>query len=363
MKELPIEEKAKRYDEALEKSKRLYEQGTITESLAYIFPELKESEDESIRKEMISYFKQTNYDNAHTWNGINLNKFVAWLEKQYADPIKEYWRGYNEGKQYVLDKYAELEKQGKIVDYYEDRLDECACKYFNKGYKHALEKQGEYAENKKFLASEKRDFGYFNETTDKVEPKFHEGEWIISDTVNKDYHICKITGIKDGNYTIESIYGYKGYNQFDVFDNVYRLWTIQDAKDGDVLAREPIEGFHPPFVAIYKKQNEEDFGSYCFIGFDGKFYKGEDGHSTEEVHPATKEQRNTLMKAMANAGYTFDFEKKELNKIGSKPIEWSEEDEYYRNIILYILNNECVGKTDKENAINWLKSLKSHNEC
>jgi len=38
-----------------------------------------------------------------------------------------------------------------------------------------------------------------------------------------------------------------------------------------------------------------------------------------------------------------------------EPAEWSEEDEYYRNIILYILNNECVGKTDKEDAINWLK--------
>ena len=59
---------------------------------------------------------------------------------------------------------------------------------------------------------------------DKVKPKFHEGEWIISDTVDKDYRICKITGIKDGNYTIESTCGYKGYNQFDVFDTVYKLW-------------------------------------------------------------------------------------------------------------------------------------------
>lgn len=39
--------------------------------------------------------------------------------------------------------------------------------------------------------------------------------------------------------------------------------------------------------------------------------------------------------------------------------KWSEEDEYYYGIIQYILNNECVGKTDKENAISWLKSLKN----
>lgn len=35
-----------RYKEALERAKRLYEKGTITESLGYIFPELKESEDD-----------------------------------------------------------------------------------------------------------------------------------------------------------------------------------------------------------------------------------------------------------------------------------------------------------------------------
>ena len=37
-----------------------------------------------------------------------------------------------------------------------------------------------------------------------------------------------------------------------------------------------------------------------------------------------------------------------------KPAEWREEDEYFQ----YVLINECVGKTYKENAINWLKSLK-----
>ena len=33
------------------------------------------------------------------------------------------------------------------------------------------------------------------------------------------------------------------------------------------------------------------------------------------LKPATKEQRDTLEKAMTDAGYTFDFEKKELKKI------------------------------------------------
>jgi len=73
MKKLSIEEKAKRYDEALEKSKILYEQGTITESLCYVFPELKESEDENIRKELIKFVKV---------NIPNEERYIAWLEKQ-----------------------------------------------------------------------------------------------------------------------------------------------------------------------------------------------------------------------------------------------------------------------------------------
>ena len=34
----------------------------------------------------------------------------------------------------------------------------------------------------------------------------------------------------------------------------------------------------------------------------------------EDVKPATKEQRDTLMKAIADAGYIFDFDKKKLKK-------------------------------------------------
>ena len=41
---------------------------------------------------------------------------ITWLEKQNSNADNannEYWRGYREGKQEVIDKYAELEKQGE----------------------------------------------------------------------------------------------------------------------------------------------------------------------------------------------------------------------------------------------------------
>ena len=80
--------------------------------------------------------------------------------------------------------------------------------------------------------------------------------------------------------------------------------------------------------------------------------------------PATKEQRDTLMKAMAEAGYAFDFEKKELKKIEPQPA-WSDEDEKRIKNILSVLDVQVCwdGATLKkmnpyQKEINWLKSLK-----
>ena len=112
MKELSIEEKAKAYDEALKKSKRLYEQGTITESLCYVFPELKESEDERIKKELIGFLKEEEAKaDITSKRSETLCKYIVWLEKQYQTFTKKdvddaYLKGICNTKQ-------ELEKQGE----------------------------------------------------------------------------------------------------------------------------------------------------------------------------------------------------------------------------------------------------------
>lgn len=71
------EEKAKAYDEALERAKGMHEEGMMAERLEYLFPELAEIKDEKIKKSLI------NYINAHG-NGGDFTKeeYIAWLEKQ-----------------------------------------------------------------------------------------------------------------------------------------------------------------------------------------------------------------------------------------------------------------------------------------
>ena len=100
MKELTIEQKAQRYDEGIEKLRNFYrDYDTVSclidvkEELANLFPELKESEeseDDSIRKELIEQvvYIVPNNDEVNSEGNVlptyqkRIDKYRAWLEKQ-----------------------------------------------------------------------------------------------------------------------------------------------------------------------------------------------------------------------------------------------------------------------------------------
>lgn len=81
-----IEEKAKAYDEALDRAKAYHRNelaGSRKEMMEYIFPELRESEDEKIRKFLIDYFTSYKIGNVATkLNGYRIDDILAYLEKQ-----------------------------------------------------------------------------------------------------------------------------------------------------------------------------------------------------------------------------------------------------------------------------------------
>lgn len=101
----------------------------------------------------------------------------------------------------------------------------------------------------------------------------------------------------------------------------WHLWAIQDAKDGDVLFTSSTAS-HETFIfkSIDEKGNAE-----CYFAYDS-----EDGFREGKYHfigsainckPATKEQRDLLFQKMREAGYEWDDEKKELKKIEQKPVD------------------------------------------
>ena len=78
MKELTIEQKAKRYDDVIRKAKITLDcctfDSTITEHVVYdIFPELKKSDDNTIRNAIIDFFESQ--DNNTTYSLIPKKRY------------------------------------------------------------------------------------------------------------------------------------------------------------------------------------------------------------------------------------------------------------------------------------------------
>lgn len=92
MKELPIEEKAKRYDEAIERANSLLSGNQLGNAWIYkLLPELKESEDERIRKGLIKAVSVTLKGNKLLGTDVIREEALDWLRKQKPDPRQEYF--------------------------------------------------------------------------------------------------------------------------------------------------------------------------------------------------------------------------------------------------------------------------------
>ena len=265
-------------------------------------PELKESEDESMVKfikNQLFNIKKTITENYEL--DAKLTNAICWLEKQCEQKIK-----------------TPEESLGIDSDTYNKIVDECI-----------------YGEQKPI---------------DKVEPNFNVGDWVVY--CNDDVDL--ITGIEENGYCINN----SGYIPFICASDI-RLWTIQDAKDGDVLAWDDSK-----CIALFKNIYDEDsFNSYGFVGgCTGTFGSRQSYHDIEGAHPATKEQRDLLFHKMHEAGYEWDAENKELIKIEHKTA-WSEKYNEHVNSLLKRLDGLCRKEfTTTRFAINedenWLKSLK-----
>ena len=82
MKELSIEEKAKAYDEVIERANSLLSGNELGNAWIYkLLPGLRESEDEKIRKALISILK-SDFEKDTTIYDISVGNIIAWLEKQ-----------------------------------------------------------------------------------------------------------------------------------------------------------------------------------------------------------------------------------------------------------------------------------------
>ena len=156
-------------------------------------------------------------------------------------------------------------------------------------------------------------------SADKVEPKFKKGDWIIYRDEGCT-EILRIIGVTGTNYLCIDISDdyCRNLNINFIDSHNYRLWTIQDAKHGDVLEF----GDHRRLVTgilsfVNKTTGKVDVS--CLLEGDkfkvGIFYNLD----TVKPHPATKEQRDTLFTKMKEAGYMWDVESKQILSLKAEP--------------------------------------------
>ena len=245
-------EKAKAYDEAIERTKKIYGNGIIEE----IFPELKEEDAERIRKNCIHFLELQKQHHAATFE---IEECIDWLEKQ-----------------------------GKISP--------------------ILSNSSNTGKNEQ-------------KSDDNVEPKFKVGNWY---QCTKSFYGKGVIFTKNTAYyctqkgCLQDEYGCHIAIVKDLYDN-FKLWTIQDAKDGDVLANDHHILILKELVYDWSSSGTPySVKAYCGIKPNGNFEIGKDNWcfcGTLHIHPATKEQRDALMKAMNDAGYKWNTETKTLGKL------------------------------------------------
>ena len=123
-------------------------------------------------------------------------------------------------------------------------------------------------------------------------PKFHGGDWIVwQDKCYKvNYNGC--------GYELVDQDGFSTSIEYGTIDEGAHLWTIDDAKDHDILT---VDG--RPFIYCC---NNNYKGNYCCIDSDGKFRPNLDfGFNGKTILPATKEQRDLILQMSENTPLNY----------------------------------------------------------
>ena len=253
----------------------------------------EESEDEKIRKILVGFFKGYKEEDtigSETFNGIPTDNILAWLEKQSkCNPYSGTSFEYNDHTwgMCARDNGVEITLDGELKAFLSPK----------RSFIHPIHLQTSIESIPPIQKPA-------NET--KIKSKFHEGDWIVFNGFT-----LLIEEVVQGYYRTVSINGIHNSYDWDI-DNLARLWTIQDAKYGDVLTcysscndenGKPLEQ-----VGKLKRYIGKHGGcSNCFLAQIGIDWNGNiktDMYmGSPDIFPATKEQRDYFFAETSKAGF------------------------------------------------------------
>ena len=277
------------------KAKKLYDSANADQRyvLESLFPELKESEEDKnkrIIKDIKYILAKERFQKEVETPYIEM---LAWLEKQgeqqlngtfiNADDVRE---DFIQEVYRVLDADSTNDRANQIIDAF-DNLPTVV--YSNQGEQ---------------------------KPADKAEPKFKVGDWVIVDD-GRTGRIIECT--KDfADVDLE-------FSCLSTRVNNIRSWTIQDAKDGDLIY---VGTEEKGIQAIFHEYKNKTIFFHCYLCFD--FAQG--GYmpigDVELVYPLQKTHYKRFFEKMHEKGFEWDADKKELKKIEQKSDDLPKGEDY-----------------------------------
>lgn len=396
---MTIEEKAKAYDEALERAKAYHRNelaGSRKEMMEYIFPQLCESDDEKIRKALIDGVSQIRCK-----GDVTREQMIAYLERQKEQPIsaeevlaRAGLKPYKDGNKWCILAGDNIQEG---ICGFGDTIDEALYQFLLE----VLEKQKEQKPISFNEPYNPRDYEVVMEenatSLKRKEQKLIED--VVKDiTKNKESAIkfLKSAGIMDDNGELAEMYR----SEQKPVDYDHEMWKNCEAnfeggkkevidhpeKYGLQKEQMPAECINIEELAKHIKAEFESFRNLLkkkgidyrptdvywtdyarlFVSSAKKLQKSAEWSEEDEIH--VRSIFGDFRQDVVPDEEDQDWLKKKLESLRLQPMdEWSEEDEVHRNFILESLENQIrFCKKDAKGAYyakqirtaqNWLKSL------
>ena len=245
--------------------------------------------------------------NQRDWSKFNPKKegFITPCEFKDGDIVAT-----NSGLQVFILQRPKSNKEGYFYIGYDFGLNDI----FHAGECKFNRLSTEEEKQKLFDAIKKRGYKWNAETKTLekfVEPRFNVGDWVV---FIKSKSVYRVEKKENYEYTLRYILGGSMCLPFSN-EELIREWTIEDAKDGDVLACNEE-------ILLFKSYSslQGRISLYCWYnGNTNNFHSKEVIDilltTRNKVCPATKEQRDAMMKAMNDACYKWNAETKTLDKL------------------------------------------------
>lgn len=383
-----------KYNEALERARKEYKTHEAFNGfrvmLLNIFPELEETDGERIRKALIKYFNAyASYSQLR--DNVTAGDAIAWLEKQDEQKSVE-WSEEEENDMGTLwyaerwlntikEKYQRgwhdvIEKQGEQKPSEWSKEDENECNHILKilnlvseeqeikGYNNLISsinwlksikyriqsKQSNKPQGKtaiEAIEEEKVD------NSNKIErPKFEVGDWIVQENIGvyQVIEICEcwyeVVDNKNKYYSI-------GFDK----EHMLRLWTLEDAKDGDIL-------YSKKHNLLWRYKNTKEC-YYCInLNYNSNNISiGDIMIIPNDARPASKEQRDLAFDKMLQHTFSEINGKKELKKQGEhNPTDNDDKIEPKFKVGDWIVYRDAVWKVCNIALQNDYELLKINNE-